>query len=41
MSPEKLSDAIKAIKSGDKATGTRLLTEILKDNPPMKMPGYG
>ena len=33
MSSEKLSAAIKIIKSGDKATGTRLLAEILKVEP--------
>jgi hypothetical protein len=33
MSSEKLSAAIKVIKSGDKATGRRLLAEILKEDP--------
>jgi len=33
MSSEKLSSAIKVIKSDDKVTGRRLLVEILKDDP--------
>ena len=33
MSSEKLYSAIAAIKLGDKATGSRLLNELLKDEP--------
>ena len=33
MSSEKLNSAIAAIKSGDKVTGSRLLNELLKDEP--------
>jgi len=33
MSSEKMSAAIKVVKSGDKATGTRLLADILQDEP--------
>jgi len=33
MPSEKLNSAIAAIKSGDKATGSRLLATILKDEP--------
>jgi hypothetical protein len=33
MSSEKLTSAIAAIKTGDKSTGSRLLNELLLDNP--------